>query len=53
MIQGIYEELVTQLVTQKISELKKDDYYINKSPIDKEEASNLLSNHLSRTIKRT
>lgn len=51
MIQGIYEELVTQLVTQKLSELKKDDYYINKSPIDKEEASSLLSQHLSRTIK--
>ncbi len=51
MNQGIYEELVTQLVSQRISELKKDDYYINKSPIDKEEASSLLSQHLSRTIK--
>lgn len=51
MNQGIYEELVTQLVAQKINKLKKDDYYINKSPIDKEEASSLLSQHLSRTIK--
>lgn len=51
MNQGIYEELVTQLVSQKLNELKKGEYYINKSPIDKEEASNLLSQHLSRTIK--
>ena len=51
MNQGIYEELVTKLVAQKINTLNKDLYYINKSPIDKEEASSLLSQHLSRTIK--
>ena len=51
MNQGIYEELVTQLVSQKISELNKDAFYINKVAIDKAEASALLSQHLSRTIK--
>jgi superfamily II DNA or RNA helicase len=51
MNQGIYEELVTQLVTQKINELNKDDYFINKVPIDKEEASSLLSQYLSQKIK--
>jgi len=51
MIQGIYEELVTQLVSVKIKELDKNAYYINKVPIDKEEASRLLSQHLSITIK--
>ena len=51
MIQGIYEELVTQLVAQKINELDRDKYYINKSNIDKEEAASLLAQHLSRTIK--
>jgi superfamily II DNA or RNA helicase len=51
MNQGIYEELVTQLVAQKINELGKDAYYINKAPIDKEEASSLLAQHLSKTIK--
>lgn len=51
MNQGIYEELVTQLVTQKINELDKNDYFINKTNIDKEEASSLLAQHLSRTIK--
>lgn len=51
MNQGIYEELVTQLVSNKINELNKDTYYINKSKIDKEEASIIISRHLSRTIK--
>jgi len=51
MNQGIYEELVTQLVTKKISELDQNSYYINKSKIDKEEASILISRHLSRSIK--
>lgn len=51
MNQGIYEELVTQLVAQKINGLENGAYYINKAPIDKEEASSILSQHLSRTIK--
>lgn len=51
MNQGIYEELVTQLVAQKIKELDKEAFYVNKSTIDKEEASSFLAKHLSRTIK--
>jgi superfamily II DNA or RNA helicase len=51
MNQGIYEELVTQLVSNKINELNKEKYYINKSKIDKEEASIIISRHLSKTIK--
>ena len=51
MNQGIYEELVTQLVSNKINELNKDSYYINKSKIDKEEASIIISRHVAKTIK--
>lgn len=51
MNQGIYEELVTQLVSNKINELNKEYYYVNRSKIDKEEASIILSRHLSKTIK--
>lgn len=51
MNQGIYEQLITQLVTQKISELNQDVFYINKSSIDREEASTILSKHLYHTIK--
>jgi len=52
MNQGIYEELVTKLVTHKINELDRSAYYINKSKIDKTEASFILAKHLSSTIKR-
>ena len=51
MNQGIYEELVTKIVAQKINELDKSIYLINKTKIDKEEASNILATHLSKTIK--
>lgn len=51
MNQGIYEELVTKLVSQKINELEKSAYHINKTKIDKEEASSILAKHLSQTIK--
>lgn len=52
MNQGIYEELVTKLVAQKINELDKNAYHINKTKIDKAEASIILAKHLSSTIKR-
>ncbi len=51
MNEGIYEELVTKLVSQKIENIKKENFYIKKALIDKEEASILLSKHLSQTIK--
>jgi superfamily II DNA or RNA helicase len=51
MNQGIYEELVTKLVSQKLESVNKDLFFINKSKLDKEEASTLLSNHLALTIK--
>lgn len=51
MIEGIYEELVTHLVSQKIANLDTNLFYINKSVLDKEEASTVLSKHLAQTIK--
>ncbi len=51
MNEGIYEELVTQLVSQKIYNLDNEKYFIKKTSIDKEEAAVILSKHLSQTIK--
>ena len=51
MIQGIYEELVTQLVAQNLGRLNKQLFYINTSVLDKEEAAAVLAKHLSQTIK--
>lgn len=52
MNQGIYEELVTKLVAQKINDLDRNTYHISKTKIDKAEASIILAKHLSITIKR-
>jgi superfamily II DNA or RNA helicase len=51
MIQGIYEELVTQLVAQNLGRLDRNLFYINTSVLDKEEAAAVLAKHLSQTIK--
>ncbi|AQS93629.1 restriction endonuclease subunit R [Polaribacter sp. BM10] len=51
MNQGIYEELITQLVSEKLNELDKDKFFLKKTSIDKEEASSVLSKHLAKTLK--
>jgi hypothetical protein len=51
MIEGLYEQLITQLVLQQINDVNKDTFFINKTTIDKEEASLILSQHLSKTIR--
>ena len=50
MNQGIYEELITQLVSENLNKIDKDKFYLKKTKIDKEEASNILSNHLAKTL---
>jgi thymidine kinase len=50
MNQGIYEELVTKLISFKINELDKETFQIKKSSIDKAEAAQILSQHIGKTI---
>lgn len=51
MNQGLYEELITKLVSLKLNELEKNEFFIEKTPIDKAEAAQLLSQHISKIIK--
>jgi superfamily II DNA or RNA helicase len=51
MNQGLYEELVTKLINFKINELDKETFHVKKTPIDKAEAAQLLSQHIGKTIK--
>jgi hypothetical protein len=51
MIEGIYEELVTKLVSQQLKDIDRNFFFIDKSKLDKEEASSYLSKHLAQTIK--
>lgn len=51
MIQGIYEELVTNLIATKISKLDKNFFQIKKVTIDKAEAAGILASHIGKTIR--
>lgn len=51
MNQGIYEELITQLVSENLNKIDKDKFFLKKTSIDKEEASSVLSKHLAKTLK--
>ncbi|TXC76928.1 DEAD/DEAH box helicase [Luteibaculum oceani] len=51
MIEGIYEEIVTKLVKHQLNNVVKSSFFIKTSKLDKEEASTILSKHLSQTIK--
>lgn len=51
MNQGLYEELVTKLISYKINELDKDNFQVKKTIIDKAEASQLLSQHIGKVIR--
>lgn len=51
MNQGLYEELVTKLINYKINELDKDKFQVKKTTIDKAEAAQIFSQHISKTIK--
>lgn len=50
MNQGLYEQLVTKLVSNKLEELDKNAFQIKQTTIDKEEASDILSKHIGKTI---
>ena len=51
MIPGIYEEIVTKLVKNKIEQLDRGKFYIKEVSIDQAEASEMLTLRLSQTIK--
>lgn len=47
---GIYEQLISSLISKKIETLDKNKFYIKTTAIDKYEASNILSQYLIRII---
>lgn len=51
MNQGLYEELVTKLISIKLSELDKNTFQVKTTSIDKAEAAQLLSAHIGKTIQ--
>jgi superfamily II DNA or RNA helicase len=48
--QGLYEQLISKLISTKLNELERDAFYIKKTLIDKSEASLILSQYLAEKI---
>ena len=51
MQQGLYEQLITKLVTNKLNEIDREKFYIKETLIDKAEAGNVLSKYLTEVIR--
>lgn len=51
MQQGLYEQLVTNLISSKLKDLDRNAFYIKKTVIDKNEAADILSQYLCNVIK--
>ncbi|SHG08157.1 Superfamily II DNA or RNA helicase [Salegentibacter echinorum] len=48
---GLYEQLITKLVSNKLEDLDLQKFHVSEISLDKEEASQYLSNYLAETIK--
>lgn len=48
---GIYEQLVTKIISEAIKNHQNDNFYIKTTKIQKAEASQILANHFMKVIK--
>jgi superfamily II DNA or RNA helicase len=48
---GLYEQLINKVIELKISQLNIDTFYVDTTPLDKSEASKVLSQYLSQVIQ--
>ncbi len=47
---GLYEQLITKLVSSKLNEVDRNTYFIKETPIDKSEAARFLARYLAEVI---
>lgn len=48
--EGIYEQLITKIIRQKLQDIEPDKFYVSTVALDKAEASRYLSQYLAETI---
>jgi superfamily II DNA or RNA helicase len=51
MQQGLYEQLINKMILSKLNDLDRNTYFIKETPVDKSEASRVLSLYLIRIIQ--
>lgn len=49
--QGLYEQLINNLISSKLNDLDRNHFYISETAIDKNEAAGILSQYLCDVIK--
>ena len=49
--QGLYEQIINQLIKSKLNDLDKTKFYIKEVEIDKIEASRILSQYLNERFR--
>jgi superfamily II DNA or RNA helicase len=52
MTEGVYEQLINQLVISEINRLSEPDYFIDATPLPKKEAAVVLSQYFSKVLQR-
>jgi superfamily II DNA or RNA helicase len=48
---GLYEQLINKLISSKLNDLDKNEFYVKETSIDKNEASRILSQYLCDVIR--
>ena len=53
MIEGVYEQLINQLISDEIDSLPHDQYYIESVPLKRKDASLFLAQYFSKILQTT
>ena len=53
MIEGVYEQLINQLISDEIDSLPHEQYYIESVPLKRKEAALFLSQYFSKILQTT
>ena len=53
MIEGVYEQLINQLISDEIESLPHDQYYIESVPLKRKDAALFLAQYFSKILQTT
>lgn len=53
MIEGVYEQLINQLISDEIDSLTHDQYYIESVPLKRKDAAQFLAQYFSKILQTT
>ena len=51
MIEGVYEQLISQIISDEIESLPHDQYYIESVPLKRKDAALFHSTHYNQSLE--